>query len=111
MGLLRNKPARVRSDQEQSGSTASQPTGLRETELVYCRQCVTWVAVSATRHLSTHPTSGGIVTYFRCSAGHAGFYRTSTVPPRSEHAMPQSTANVNAVNGAEEGETDHDKHG
>ena len=109
MGLLRNKPARVPSDHEQPGSTASQPTGIGETDLVYCRQCAAWVAVSATRHLSTHPTSGGIVTYFRCSADHAGFYRTSTAPPGSEHAMPQRTADVNAINGAEEAETD--KHG
>lgn len=78
MGLLRNKPAAVRSGSEQAGSTASQATGLHGTEVVYCRQCATRVPVSATRELSTHPTSGGLVTYFRCTAGHADLYRTST---------------------------------
>ena len=60
------------------GSTASQETGSHWTEVVYCRQCATWVAVSSTRELSTHLTSGGVVTYFRCTAGHADLYRTGT---------------------------------
>ncbi len=62
------------SNREEPGSTASEATCLHGSELVYCRQCATWVAVSATRELSTHPTAGGLVTYFRCSAGHADFY-------------------------------------
>ncbi len=111
MGLLRNKPAAVRSSSEQPRSTASEANGLHGREVVYCRQCATWVAVSAIRELSTHPTSGGLVTYFRCTAGHADFYRTSTAPPASGHANAAKTAVVNANNGAEEGENEHDKHG
>ena len=102
MGLLRNKPAAVRSVRERAGSTASQATERQGTELVYCRHCATWVAVSATRELSRHPTSGGLVTYFRCTAGHADFYRASTAPPGSEHANAAKTAVVYAINGAEE---------
>ena len=105
MRLLRNKPGAVRSNREQPGPTASEATELHGTEGVYCRQCAAWVAVSATRELSRHPTSGGIVTYFRCTAGHAGLYRTSTAPPRSEPRNAAKTAIVCAINGAEERET------
>ena len=83
MGPRSNKPAAGRSGREQAGSTASEAIGLHGTELLYCRQCAAWVAVSATRELSTHPTSGGLVTYFRCSSGHADFNRTSTAPTSS----------------------------
>ena len=77
--LRRSSATRAPRDRlKEAGSTASQATGLHGTELVYCRQCATWVPVSAIRELSTHPTSGGIVTYFRCTAGHADLYRTST---------------------------------
>lgn len=76
--------------------TASEATGLHGSELVYCRQCAAWVAVSATQELSTHPTSRGLVTYFRCSSGHADFNRTSTAPPRSEDANAANTAIVKA---------------
>ena len=91
MGPLRNKPGAVRSSREQHGSTASEANGLHGSERVYCRQCGTWVAVSATRELSTHPTSRGPVTYFRCSSGHADFNRKSTAAPRSGQRMPQTT--------------------
>jgi len=84
MAVLRNKPSAVRSGRDHAGSTAPQATEPHGTELVYCRQCATWVVVSATRELSTHPTSGGLVTYFRCTAGHADFYRSSTASPGSE---------------------------
>ncbi len=90
VGLLRNKPGAVRSSREQPRSTAAEATGLHGSDLVYCRQCATWVAVSATRELSTHPTSRGVVTYFRCSSGHVDFKRTSTAPPRSRRAKPQT---------------------
>ena len=40
----------------------------------YCRQCDTWLPLAAVRRLSTHTTSGGLVTYFRCEEGHANFY-------------------------------------
>lgn len=93
MGLLRKKLAAAHSDREQAGSTASEATGLHGTELLYCRQCAAWVAVSATRELSTHPTSRGLVTYFRCSSGHADFNRTSTAPPRSGHEYRKGNQN------------------
>lgn len=89
MRALGNKPSAVHFDHDLAGSTASQATERHGTGLVYCRQCETWIAVFATRELSTHPTSGGIVTYFRCTAGHADFYRTSTASPGSEHATTQ----------------------
>ena len=41
---------------------------------VYCRRCDTGIPLPATRTLSRHPTSGGLVTYFRCEEGHADFY-------------------------------------
>ena len=102
VGLLRNKPGTVRSSREQPGSTASEANGLHGSERVYCRQCGTWVAVSATRELSTHPTSGGPVTYFRCSSGHADFDRTSTAPSRSGQAIAANKVTVNAMNGTDE---------
>ncbi len=45
-----------------------------EIPLTYCWQCDACIAVSATATLSTHPTSAGVVVYFRCTAGHCGFY-------------------------------------
>lgn len=44
----------------------------------YCRQCDACVPVAAT--LSTHPTSGGLVTYFRCEEGHANVYFSGRCP-------------------------------
>lgn len=105
VGLLRNKPGAVRSSREPPRSVASEATGLHGSELVYCRQCATWVAVSATRELSTHPTSRGVVTYFRCSSGHADFNRTSTAPPRTGHEDVANRPVTNAINGTEERET------
>ncbi len=85
--------------------TASEATGPHGRELRYCRQCAAWVAVSATRELSTHPTSQGLVTYFRCSSGHADFNRTSAAPSRSGHANAANTAIVKAMNGTDERKT------
>ena len=102
VGLLRNKPGAVRSSREQPVSIASEATALHGRELVYCRQCATWVAVSATRELSTHPTSSGPVTYFRCSSGHADFDRTSTSSSRSGPTNAASKVMVTAVNGTDE---------
>ena len=45
-----------------------------EVPAAYCRQCDTWLPLAAVRRLSTHTTSGGLVTYFRCEEGHANFY-------------------------------------
>ena len=44
--------------------------------LVHCQRCGGDHPASAVRTLSTHPTSEGVVTYFRCPAGHADFYTT-----------------------------------
>ena len=40
----------------------------------YCRHCQAPFPLSATHTLSTHSTSEGVVTYFRCPIGHAGFF-------------------------------------
>ena len=44
--------------------------------LVHCQRCGNDHLASAVWTLSTHPTSQGVVTYFRCPAGHADFYTT-----------------------------------
>lgn len=44
--------------------------------LVHCQRCGTDHLAPAVWRLSTHPTSQGVVTYFRCRAGHTGFYTT-----------------------------------
>ena len=44
--------------------------------LVHCQRCGNDHLASAVWTLSTHPTSEGVVTYFRCPAGHADFYTT-----------------------------------
>lgn len=62
------------SSREEPASTASEATCLHRSELVYCRRCAIWLAVSAIRELSTHQTAEGLVTYFRCAAGHGDFY-------------------------------------
>lgn len=55
-------------------SRTSEALSPEEVPFVYCRGCDTCVPLAATRMLSTHPTSGGLVTYFRCEEGHADFY-------------------------------------
>jgi hypothetical protein len=44
--------------------------------LVHCQRCGTDHLASAVWTLSTHPTTQGVVTYFRCPAGHADFHTT-----------------------------------
>jgi hypothetical protein len=44
--------------------------------LVHCQRCGTDHLRCAVWTLSTHPTSQGVVTYFRCPSGHADFYMT-----------------------------------
>lgn len=44
--------------------------------LVRCQRCGTDHLASAVWTLSTHATSQGVVAYFRCRAGHTGFYTT-----------------------------------
>ena len=85
MGLLLHMPRRGRSSHGQDGSTASEAVDVHGMSLVYCRQCAAWADLSATRSLSTHPTSGGLVPYFRCPAGHADFYQTPAEAPRSSN--------------------------
>ena len=43
----------------------------------HCRRCCADHPVSAVRRLSTHRTSAGVVTYFRCPSGHADFFTTT----------------------------------
>lgn len=57
---------------------------------VYCRQCDADIPLSATRTLSMHRTSGGVVAYFRCRAGHADFYVKRVIPTnRVSRATPR----------------------
>lgn len=51
----------VLGDSSQDGVTA------------YCRRCQTHWPVRAALLLSAHPTSAGVVTYFRCPDGHVNF--------------------------------------
>ncbi len=53
-------------------------TAVDEIPLAYCRQCDAWIPVAAIGSLSIHRTSAGLVTYFRCSAGHCDFYTTKS---------------------------------
>ncbi len=58
-------------DRESKTSEALLPD---EVPAAYCRQCDTWLPLAAVRRLSTHTTSGGLVTYFRCEEGHPNFH-------------------------------------
>jgi hypothetical protein len=44
------------------------------TASAHCRHCNADWPLPLTRTLSRHPTSGGVVTYFRCPARHTDFY-------------------------------------
>ncbi len=43
----------------------------------FCRPCDSYYALSAVTILSAHPTSTGLVTYFRCPVGHPDFFWTT----------------------------------
>lgn len=73
MGLLLSMPGVMRASREQHGCTESEVADVHG-QVVYCRQCAAWFGLSSIRPLSTHRTSEGIITYFRCTAGHAGYY-------------------------------------
>ena len=66
-------PGRPRPEEAPSG-----PDGTIEeaNAVVACRRCGAAHRRSAVWTLSTHPTSQGVVTYFRCPSGHADFYTT-----------------------------------
>lgn len=73
MGLLPTMSDAVRTSPRHHGPTPSEPADVHGPPLVHCRQCGAWIAMSSTRTLSTHQTSGGLVTYYRCPAGHPDF--------------------------------------
>ncbi len=71
-GVLKGDgPLPALGDPESGAAQALLP---EEVPSAHCRQCDTCVPLSAARTLSTHPTSGGLVTYFRCEEGHAVLY-------------------------------------
>ena len=74
MGLLRSMPGAMRASPEQHGCTESEAADVYGLQVVYCRQCEAWFGLSSIRTLSTHRTSEGLITYFRCTTGHAGYY-------------------------------------
>jgi hypothetical protein len=65
-------------ERPRNGEAASPADGLIDeaNALVYCQRCGNDHLASSAGTLSTHPTSQGVVTYFRCPAGHADFYTT-----------------------------------
>lgn len=93
MGLLPTMSDAMRASAQPHGSTAPEAADVHEPPLVHCRQCAAWISLSTTRSLSTHRTSEGLVTYFRCPAGHADFSQTpaepaaqgAEAPDRAEH--------------------------
>ena len=71
-GVLNGEDAQPTLDAPESRtSEVLLPDGIPS---VYCRRCDTGIPLPATRTLSRHPTSGGLITYFRCEEGHADFY-------------------------------------
>ena len=104
MGLLPAMSDAMGASAQPESSIASDAADVHWPTLVHCRQCAAWVCLSSTRTLSSHRTSGGIVTYFRCTGGHADFYETSTVPRWSAHGHAAKTPIANALTGTEERE-------
>lgn len=76
MGLLPTMSDATRPSAQQHGSTTSRAPDVHGPPLVHCRRCDAWIVLSSTRTVSTHRTSEGLVTYFRCPAAHADFYQT-----------------------------------
>ena len=74
MGLQFDTHQPLRSRLEPPEPLDAEAAGALGVLSVYCRQCVAWVGLSTSRRLSTHRTSGGVITYFRCEAGHTDFY-------------------------------------
>ncbi len=74
MGLLPAMSDAMGASAPRESSTASEAADVHGPPVVHCRQCAAWVALSTTRTLSMHRTSGGIITYFRCEAYHTDFY-------------------------------------
>ncbi len=62
----------------QSGRDLGRAAPRKETEpdarSAFCRPCDSYYALSAVTILSAHSTSTGVVTYFRCPAGHPNFF-------------------------------------
>ena len=78
--LISDGPLPILGDREQPRLRGAPPPagGLIDEDqvLVHCQRCDADHPASAVWTLSTHPTSQGVVTYFRCPAGHADFYTT-----------------------------------
>ena len=89
MDLLPTTSDAMRASAQPHGSTASEAADVHGSPFVHCRQCAGWIFLPSTHTLSTHRTSGGLVTYFRCPAGHADFCRTPAEPPRPTTATPR----------------------
>jgi hypothetical protein len=108
MGLLPAMSDAMGASASQQRSTAREAADVHGPPLVHCRQCAAWVALSTTRTLSTHRTSGGLVSYFRCPAGHVDFCQTLAESPTSNNNNATRRFIANTGDFATEGETDMD---
>ncbi len=107
MGLLPAMSDAMGASARQQRTTSSEAGDVHGPPLVHCRRCAAWVALPSTRTLSTHRTSGGLVTYFRCPAGHVGFYQTAAEPLTSNNSNATRTLMTN-IDDFDRRETDMD---